>query len=372
MAVDLSFFGGTEAEIEEEVGIEIPDVGGGDFNRGLTSLWTIQPLYRTGVLAETDLDGDGIDYILRRELGSGNLEFFFRDREVAKSVWEGYGGAEVPRYQFGPELVYHMMPDLSQVVGWNSDRTPEEVFQYGADRVVGMNGWKSKSYYRFQLITLPSIVQSVAVAAGAIEAPIYDFNVLAGDPTNSVVSQAMELVGAEMMDGSFVKADDVADCVLAKARQKLWVALGAKPAQWMDSKHGKFPQDSAIHRILLRVATPKTVWVTIAQVPDPLGPREGDDRKNYPIPVMTHLFADKESAEKFYGDDSAGPAIPAIYVEAGLSRSEWIDTLREYLGESLDKPTPAAKKSVQMKKKALIDMGLTFEEVEPWIEELTK
>lgn len=199
----------------------------------------------------------------------------------------------------------------------------------------GENGRAPKKMWvnaGYQLMSLPSIVQAIAVANGMMK-QVYDYNNVVGAPASEEAQ--LHFIGTDEVPGELVTA-----------RAEIWKALGCDsykaftatitPAGTPDFKRKtNVTSDSnlwKIMRVIVHGHKPFDTYAKVLAWVDPPTPdvldKNGQARN---VPVMLEAYRDETAAIKAAGDEYVAPPngkkIPQRFAAAGLSASDFQDFL---------------------------------------------
>ena len=366
MSLDLSVLGIKEEDMENIKDADIPDEVG--FSSSLHAFWRVQDAHMVKCYAGTEI-GD-IEYIFKYTTQNGEQDrYYFSNKNDADAVHDEHGIPSQGAFNYKSERFLIMRPDIKTVVGWQGGKSPEEVFNYELFYSVPSRQWNSKQAYQFQLMTLPSLVQSVAKLLGAIDEDVFNYDELASTPVNSVIAQADELTGyVKDAYGKPTKGKvPLEQTILGSARKDLWEKLGS--SNWKGNKgHGETHIQSILNAIY---GNPLNIWASIAKCPDPCGNEDEEGvSKNYPIPVFTAIYASREAAEAVVGKSKKSepvldyPEVPEAY--EGVEPDEFFTILQEGMPNTFGAASKTAAKKEA--KGEMDDMELTMIDISPWID----
>lgn len=361
---------------------------GGEFVPGYTGLWNVAVVWRVWdgsglVLSEMGIKPDGA-----QSFTSGSFYYFRNENyEMATNLCKELG------LKFGPKQCWRWEMPITEWIGAPGDAL--EKFGELINQEVPVGGYGGKDKNDFHMIALPSVVQALAVAAGMIPAPIYDYRKLLVTDTDSLNDDYQH----RMIGGQ----DDWEQSELWKARTAIWAALGEPnpKAYTVDQGNKKFDTESDKLKAALRVLyRPHTqVYARVMRVHHPSVEANNKDGNRLRVMAVTAVWKTKEEAEAAEGveaDDTVaapaaapttttakvapkassngtGPKVPPRW--SGSSETDWIEWLRDFLSEKklLGKPEPVVMAALQGIAEELDGSYLTTpEEIKPWLKRVNE
>lgn len=311
--------------------------------------WHDQPIVKE------DLTAANGSYLGNKSFPSGAF-YYFKTYDAANAISQLIGK------QYGPNTVWRWEIPTAEIV--NIDDTMRakfgEVLTYEVDVVSLLS---KKNRHALHMVTLPSAVQAVAMLAGLIKQPIFDYETLRVDPKIIDNNYQMETIGNDAI---------YEDTVLWRARKDIWAALGEnEPKKYTVAQGGKFDTLSVtLGRCLNIVYRPTTVWARLVNVPDPRQDATSNNldddgnKKHLTLPVVAQMWKDKaacladlditpKAATPVNGADGHinGLTIPAMW--AGYP-ADWKNTVREILSAYAGKPKPMIQKALEGRQDELL------------------
>jgi hypothetical protein len=213
--------------------------------------WKLRARFKVANIAIPDgtVDDLGLAYDFRRETFSKTgSDYYCLTSDDAKKLHgvakEEFGQNRIAWRLTSTPFMLTMTADLSTMVGWSSDRKPQDVFENGLMREVQYYSWfrtGAMSYHGSNLIFVPSLLQEIGLAYGMISDRIYDYREVASIPdTAAALAQCEELFGTPPV-GVDETVNDMKPIehrsehgALYRARKEIWKALGA------DTSHSNY------------------------------------------------------------------------------------------------------------------------------------
>lgn len=240
------------------------------------------------------------------------------------------------RVKISPRMCWRIEAPTSSILGWTSDKTPEEVFKgpvVGYDVSSGKFGMEWDG--GLHLVTLPSIVQSYLMARGKLKEPVFDYGELSSLTSVTVPVQEHYIQNAQGEDG-----------VLLAARKELWKLCGEEDFTLWDSKGTA----AAVQAPLLKKALAtyhyselSDLWCTVGQVGYPhitTMSKAKDNKPSRPGLALAFyaIFPNEEAARAAVEAEGDGEtsSIPAAWRTnaADGGEEEWKKYLKQFLTEA--------------------------------------
>lgn len=350
-----------EGEEEEEEKVRLPE--GAEFTNDTTGFWQCGIMWSIYTDAGIEMDDLEIPYDGRVKLPT-DASFWYWTNNHEEHALEAKKAVGL---EFNPNLVWHWRCDTSTIIGWGStDQSPQDIFgdtiEWDAQATT-LNS--SKRRHQFHMITLPSMVQALALRQGALKKPVYDYMDFARVMATINDSNAPELLER------FVRPHDYQESELWAARADIWSALGEKnPMTYATDPNSRFHVESdTLRAYLLPVYRPTSWWTTVTRTIDP-GPgnkslSSGNWRNCH---IIKEVFRSKEEAMAAANQNGSGSVAEAM-PEAWSNSSP--NDLKEYIadwatGHGLFGSSWDAVKATAIREKFLDNALLKIEELEHW------
>lgn len=340
--------------------VEVPS--GGDFTPSglIGSKWVGAVLNRVGWtevdLAETNPE---IKFNHRSVSGGGKYRYYIQDSEMAAAAQEAIGS------DYKPEVVWNMSVASGDILNFANDDI-KAAFGDGPSFDVVIKTPKSAKYrHEFQLITLPYMVQAIAIAAGILKDRVFNANELLDGTRDFSDEFQRTMIG----DPDGKSAEAMLDSELGARRTALWVALGENnPLAYLPiGKTGKYAATNETFSQLLGIYSRAWKAPLPAEVVSFYDPRvdahwtdTSGEEKRQRVSAFTRFFADAEEArveanrqltERASRDSSDGePELP----------SEWAG-YKDMFIENFKNNVPGNPVAMIASK-----MSMTPQEVEKW------
>lgn len=348
----LSFLWNESTPIEP---VKLPE--GNTGIQGMAGPWTCQITYRfwhDQSIVKEDLAAANGNYLGNKSFPSGAF-YYFKTYDAGNTV------AKLIGKQFGPNTVWRWEIPTAEIVNIDDDMRAKfgEVLTYEVDIVSLLS---KKNRHALHMVTLPSAIQALAMLAGFINKPIFDYESLRVDPKVIDYNYQMETIGNDAI---------YEDTVLWRARKDLWAALGENdPKKYTVAQGGKFDTLSvALSRCLNIIYRQTTVWARLINVPDPrqdaTSNKEDEDgnKKHLTLPVVAQVWKDKadcltdlditpkNTATVTTNGVTNGLTIPAMWADYP---ADWKNTVREILNGYAGKPKPMIQKALEGRQDELL------------------
>lgn len=359
-------------QIPDEQKVKLSE--GGDFVPGYTGQWNSAMVWRIWDGSGLDVKEMGITPDGAQSYTSGSFYIFRNENyEEAMKLCKALG------LKYGPKQVWRWEMAVGEWIGAPGDALEK----YGEliTQEVGVGGYGGKDLNAFHMIALPSIVQSLAIAAGMIPEQIYDYKTLLVANEDVLTDDYHH----KMLGGK----DDWEQSELWQARVKIWAALGEENARAYTIDQGNKKHDitsdklKAAIRILYRPRT--QLYARVLRVQHPNVEENNKEGKRLRVMAVTGVWKTKEEAEAAEGVDTeetavaaptetkaasngTGPKVPARW--SGSSESDWTEWLRDFLKENKleGKPEPVIMAALNgMADKLDSDFLATPAEIKPWL-----
>jgi hypothetical protein len=392
MSIDLSGFDWLEKQLaESEAPVAEIDVPSGDFMRGFVGEYEASMAYKLYTTIDLDLDNEGvaIPYDFKKVTKSGNGVFWYwlqannakerateaaklADKKTANRVW---------RWQ---------MP-ISTLLNYSGDDAAEK-FGPMIDVDTEVHGLGSQRRTEFQLLFLPSFVQSMALLGGALSDPIFAYDQLQSDAKLVTQEYVDRMVGPTKNGGGDVEFETGE---LWAARTALWKALGEdEPKLWTApirtrvlDKDGVWtgtweerpfdPKTDVTSPLMKRVLQPVfalkvKMWARVARIANPRMPTQKEinaEQLPFGFNVVGKMWRSKEEAVAELGSSHEEfPEMPVGW--AGTPPRDFNEWIRKYIDDNYEgKPLPLILQGLKKEAKTLANQyAVTYDEIQPWVE----
>lgn len=309
----------------------VSGAGGGPQAR--IAKWTVQRLLQIWGAEPLMPETFGLPPADGRREFPGKGSFFFWNpvrREDAHAAAKNLGAQN--NRQFADEVLI-ASADVANILNGGDKDISASVSVAGWP---GANGRAPQKFWTnagFQLMTLPSAVQAIAVANGLMK-PAYDYNNLTGVPQTE--DAQLHFIGTDEAPGELIVA-----------RAAIWKALGGgdnyktytasiAPTGAPDpkSKTNVTPNTALwqILRILIQGHKPFDLYAKVMPWAEPPTPDVLDKNgKARSVPLFLEAYKNEADAIKACGDDyvkqEGGKKMPQAFVAAGLSEKDFKEFL---------------------------------------------
>lgn len=326
-------------ESPEQEDVHIP--AGGNFVRGIVGPYKIRIYY--SFWSETMLEDLGLssDMMNRRENGT----FYY---------WKSYADAvEVSKAMgrtYDPNTVWRWETPVSAILGAGDEFKATLMNSFGDNysQEVQVTGLRARGRHEFHLLTLPSAIQALALVAGFITEPVFDYSSL-GDLRDEHITEELE---AKLIGNGLTGE-------LGDARKRLWEALGEDDANTYTVKSGN-PTDTVSPKLaqcLQLVYAPATIWAQAISIPNPSVAAVTKAGKRLRCFVVTGIWSNDDAAKEALdlGDDSTGTTatggglkVPSSWASMETKWREYVVALKkEYKGKPMAVVTAALEQRDQ-------------------------
>lgn len=362
----------TEVVKSEDLQGEVVLSEGIQYSRGLIGPWRVGVIYRVWIANQFLLGNDGTPdlarvpsgYAAHAIYGSGGFFYYKADMLEQARLAQGMStGSRTPR---DPNQFWRWELNLSEVIGWTSDKPPQEVFggdtrihDTQIDRFDPAN-WKHAG---FDLLMLPSWVQAFATYRGWIKDQIYDYASL----------QHVREPGYDQTKRFFEDGE------LLKAREEIWKALGENNASnWNNNPKSKDFVSAPKLKLALTPLFQREVPPIVARVVGVVVPHGEAFRndKNNPdkvywewASVVTDFYGSVQVATEAVEAAAgvvAGKKVPANWLS---DADKWPEFFASFLRQERVPTDPEAAKSWMFENPGKLHdtLGVTPSEAVPWL-----
>jgi hypothetical protein len=362
----FDFLWGNDAILPPSSDIKLPESGG---TQGMAGEWSCQIVYRFWHdmdIADEDMASANGAYIGKNGFQTGAFHYF-KTYDSANAV------GKLLNKQYGPNTVWRWEIQTANIV--NIDDELRAKFGETMSYEVSVSSLMSKkNRHELHMIALPSAIQALALMAGMMKEPVFDYESLRVDP--AIVDEAYqeEIIGSATYENS----------KLWEMRKLIWAALGeSDPKKYTVAQGGKFDTlSTTLAQCLNIIYRPTKIWARLTNVPDPrvdaLSNREDDagNRKRLTIPVTAQMWKTKEECladldiTPSTGDStttngkSNGPKVPAVWADYP---SQWKENVQEILAAYSGKPKVVVQKALEGRAEELFtNYGATPEDYLAW------
>jgi hypothetical protein len=337
--------------------IKLPESGG---IQGFAGQWSCSVTFRfwhDQPIVKEDLDQANGAYLGNKSFPTGAF-YYFKNYDAANKI-----GKLVGR-QFGPNTVWRWEIPTSNILNIDDEMRSRfgDLMTYEVNVASLM---AKKNRHELHMITLPSAVQAMAMLAGYIKTPIFDYESLRIDPKTVDYDYQMETVGNDAI---------YEDTVLWRARKDLWAVLGeTDPKKYTVAQGGKFDTLSTVLASCLNIIyRPTNIYARLINVPDPRADATSNNtddegnKKHLTLPVVAQVWRDRTSCmsdldiiEKATASNpnghtngkSTGLTIPAMWADYP---GDWKNTVKEILNAYSGKPKPVIQKALEGRQEELL------------------
>ena len=359
MPADFSFlWSDDELEIKADDGIV---EGGGDFSDTHSGPWVCERMFSAwlydGILPEDyEVKVDGIQTFSVK----GSF-VYWRDEEEALQAGKDLS------LKYPPLMVWRWeMETPNRLENMSQERDMTEVFGDVLGYDVQITSLRSNKHrHNFHMIALPLAVQALAMLAGAIKEPIYNYTEL--------VEKIKDDGGEEQQTPLIGMGSEYAESELWRARADIWAALGeSDPSKYTvdnakkrDKSKGEFDTEAALLKQCLKIyLDPSKPIASLVRINDPRADAYNASGVRLKTFAVVKMYRSTEDAVADLDievlEDTSD--IPEEWKKTGATQAEWLDFVRDYT-KDMKGPPPMIKKQLEEKVEELKGYGCTVEDV---------
>jgi hypothetical protein len=258
----------------------------GNSTTGFVSEWSAAPMHR--FYTDIDLSAFALpkgSYV-RRTTNNGAFYYF-------TSYGTALEASRLVNRKFPPDNIWRWETPVSQILNLSDEVRARfgDVMSMEAQMTVMTH---RKQRHEFNMLLLPSAVQALALLAGHLAEPIFDYTSLRVDDAAIDAAYQHRVIG----DG-----ETYAGSELWQARTRLWSALGE--ADPIKSFNGSSIDTTAprLAECLGIVISQVQTWAQLTSVPDPRVDAVTKDGKRLTLPVVLGIWPNKNAAIAALGLD---------------------------------------------------------------------
>ncbi len=364
----FDFLWGNDAVLPPSEEVKLPESGG---IQGFAGEWNCQIVYRFWHdmdIVDSDMETAGVNgaYIGKNSFTSGAF-YYFKTYDSANAL------GKLLNKQYGPNTIWRWEIPTTGII--NIDDEMRAKFNETMSYEVSVSSLMSKkNRHELHMIALPSAIQSLALMAGMMKDPVFDYETLRVDQEIMDEAYQEETIGGATYEHA----------KLWEARTAIWAALGeSDPKKYTVAQGGKFDTlSTTLAQCLNIIYRPTKIWARLTNVPDPridaLSNKEDDhgNRKRLTIPVVAQMWRSKEDCladldiapshgtNATTSNGTSGPKIPAMWADFP---NDWKDNVREIMNAYTGKPKVVIQKALEGRSEELsTNYGATPEDYLAW------
>lgn len=337
-----------------------------EFSPGFTGLWRCAPMWRVWDSSGLDIEELGLKADAVQQFSTGSF-YYYTDEHYE----HGLKLCQAVGLKFGPKQVWRWEMNVDDAIGMTDKGKLAFGPIMGMD--VGISAYSGRDRAELHMIALPSAVQAVAVAGGAM-GQAFDYKTLLKDDIEELDDDWQhEMIGDD---------DTWTESKLWQARKSIWAALGEEnPRAYMyNTGSKKYDTTSQMLGQVLRLlydSDGTELYARVMRVPHPDVSAVTKEGKRLGVLCIDRVYKNQEEAEIADGfgiEDAVNnannnyPPLPQQWV--GANPDDWIVWVRDLLAEEkvLDKSSKVIENTIRkMDSRLQEEFACTADEVIPWI-----
>lgn len=324
----------------DPIGVSARLPEGGSGVSGFAGQWTCQLVYR--FYTAEKLEDYNITPDAKRVTTNGAF-CYFHDYEVAAAA------AKKLHQEYPPNTVWRWEIPTINIVNLTNDEVRAKFSDVMTQEVTVSTLMSKKNRHELHMVTLPSAVQAMALVAGFIDAPVFNYESLNIDPDHIDDAYQTMMIG---------QGTDYEKSTLWQARTELWKALGEINPKAYTLNQGKFDATAGYLRLCLGLIYRKTeIHARLVSVPDPRADAVTNAGKHLQLPVVAQVWKDRAALMADLDLEDAAPAVSngnhangnelTIPGDWQNYPADWKNLVKEILAPYAGKPKPIIQKELE-------------------------